>query len=88
MHMKSVLILSAALAASLSTSAFAARVDTAEVPHHAVHKHHVAKNATQTAAPNTATDVDRDAGMYIVKPQSDPEIFGHATGSDGSMPSE
>ena len=32
----------------------------------------------------TAPETDRDAGMYVVKPQASPEFFGHATGSDGS----
>lgn len=36
----------------------------------------------------TAPETDRDAGMYVVKPESAPESFGHATGSDGSMTSE
>lgn len=36
----------------------------------------------------TAPETDRDAGMYVVKPQSQPEFFGHATGSDGTMTGE
>lgn len=45
---------------------------------------HVAKHTTQAAAP----EADRDAGMYVVKPQTPPEYFGHGTGSDGSMPQD
>ena len=77
-------VLSVALSAALSTSAFAARIDTAQEPHRAVHKHHLA----HYVKPNTASDADRDAGMYIVKPQSEPEYFGHGVGSDGSVPQD
>lgn len=31
---------------------------------------------------------DRDAGTYVVKPQSDPEYFSHASGSRGSSYTE
>lgn len=75
-------MLSVALSATLSTSAFAARIDTAQEPHRVVHKHHLA----HYVKPDTASDADRDAGMYVVKPQSEPEYFGHGVGSDGSMP--
>ncbi len=77
-------MLSVALSATLSTSAFAARIDTAQEPHRMVHKH----NLAHYAKPNTASDADRDAGMYVVKPHSEPEYFGHATGSDGSSPQD
>lgn len=40
------------------------------------------KHASKAAV--TAPETDRDAGMYVVKPESAPEFFGHATGSDGS----
>lgn len=40
---------------------------------------HAAKHAAATEA-----EPDRDAGMYIVKPQPSPEYFSHSTGSDGS----
>ena len=82
MNATRILMLSVALSATLSTSAFAARVDTAQEPHRAVQKHHLA----HYVKPNTASDADRDAGMYVVKPQSEPEYFGHAAGSDGSIP--
>ncbi|MGI4767463.1 MAG: hypothetical protein ACRYGP_20660 [Janthinobacterium lividum] len=45
---------------------------------------HAAKHTTPAAAP----EADRDAGMYVVKPQTPPEYFGHGTGSDGSMPQD
>ena len=48
------------------------------------HRKHAAKHAKLV----TPADVDRDAGMYVVKPQNQPEYFGHATGSDGSAPQE
>ena len=46
---------------------------------------HAAKHSSQAAAPEGE---DRDAGMYVVKPQNAPEYFGHGTGSDGSMPQD
>lgn len=45
---------------------------------------HAAKHKVDAAAP----EADRDAGMYVVKPQTAPEYFGHGTGSDGSMPQD
>ena len=34
------------------------------------------------------SETDRDAGMYVVKPQADPEYFSHASGSRGSSYTE
>ena len=36
------------------------------------HRKHAAKHAKLV----TPADVDRDAGMYVVKPQNQPEYFG------------
>ena len=74
-------LLSVALSATLSTSAFAARSDIAQEPHRVVHKHHLA----HYVKPNTASDADRDAGMYVVKPRSEPEYFGHQCHGKGSQ---
>lgn len=60
-----------------STSPNASTVNSRRVRHAAKHK-------PVAAAP----EADRDAGMYIVKPETPPEYFGHGTGSDGSMPAE
>ncbi len=46
------------------------------------------KHAAKHAAVTPAADADRDAGMYVVKPQTVPEYFGHGAGSDGAMPQE
>lgn len=82
MSTRKIVVLSAALSIVCCTSAFAARSDVAQEPHRMVHRHHLAVNVKA----NTASDADRDAGMYVVKPQSEPEYFGHASGSDGSIP--
>ena len=46
------------------------------------------KHAAKHTKPAAAPEADRDAGMYVVKPQTPPEYFGHGTGSDGSMPQD
>lgn len=82
MNIKNILILSTALSVLSSTGAFALQSEHGQTAHRIVHKHHLATYRN----PNTASDVNRDAGMYVVKPEAQPEYFGHATGSDGSMP--
>ena len=75
----------AAGALFVSFSASALTSDREATTRHPVHKHHLAHykpRATMTdaptvAAPDPATDV---------KPENPAEYFGHATGSDGSMP--
>ena len=84
MHTRNLLILSAVFSMGMASSAFAVQSDREQVVHHVAHKRHIVKNIN----PNSASDADRDAGMYIVKPQAEPEYFGHAAGSDGSMPQE
>ena len=71
------------LAACLaSSSAFAVAVDQPDVVHHAVHRHHVAR----VHNPKTISDVPQESAAPDVKSENPPEYFGHATGSDGSMP--
>ena len=82
MRIKNSFILSATLPILFSTSAFALHSDKAQVAHRVVHRHNLAHYQN----PNVTSDVNRDAGMYEVKPESAPEYFGHAGGSDGSMP--
>jgi hypothetical protein len=62
-----------------STSAFAVATDQSGVTHKATHRHHVARVHNT----NTMTDVPQESAAPEIKPETPPEYFGHATGSDG-----
>ena len=74
----------AATAHNSQAGGFGASSNAGDTTVNSRHLRHVVKHAKLI----TPSDTDRDAGMYIVKPQQDPEYFGHGSGSDGSMPSD
>ncbi len=74
----------AATAHNSQAGAFGASSNAGDTTVSSRHRKHAVKHAKLA----TPADVDRDAGMYVVKPQNQPEYFGHGTGSDGSMPQE
>lgn len=68
---------------ALSTSLAFATTSTDAPSRHAVHRHHVARYH----APNApVSDVPQEAAAPEGKPDTVPEYFGHAVGSDGAMP--
>ena len=67
---------SAATAHNSQAGAYDSTVGSRRVKHAAKHP-----DAVQS-------ETDRDAGMYVVKPQADPEYFSHASGSRGSSYTE
>jgi hypothetical protein len=75
---------SAATAHNSQAGAFGTSSNDGDTTVGSRHLKHAAKHASIT----TPADADRDAGMYVVKPVREPEYFGHASGSDGSMPQE
>lgn len=81
MHLKTIFISTASASLLLATSAFAVTTDRDNVVRQHAHRHHVARNHNSS----TVSDVPQESAAPEIKPQKDPEYFGHASGSDGSM---
>ncbi len=82
MQYKKTFIIAGIVGCFASSSAFAVSSEQGSTVHHKAQRHNVARMHN----PKTMSDVPQESAAPDVKPQAEPEYFGHASGSDGSMP--
>ena len=83
MQNKTIFSVCGVVACLASSNAFAVGSDqTGPTVQHRTYRHHVAR----VHNPKTISDVPQESAAPDIKTENPPEYFGHAAGSDGSMP--